>query len=454
MSNSVDEAIDRLEDLLRTEGEIDPKAAPDMQRLLDTPPIQDIVALVERQNNVRAAVVLRLLPRDKSIEVFDALDSAHQADIIDELGNADVYAFFDELDPDDRVSLLDELPAEIADRLLRSLDKTERDVTGVVLGYPKGSVGRRMSPEVPEIYREMTVDEALAKLRATADGVETIYTLPVTRKDRRLVGVISFRELFMARGNRMVEDLMREPVFAYAYDDAEETARWFLPLDLLAMPIVDESKRLVGLLTWDDATDIVEEEDSEDSARAGGTEALQQPYMSTPLLKLVRSRIVWLLVLAVSALLTVQVLDAFEETLAAAVVLSLFIPLLTGTGGNTGNQAATTVTRALALGDVRKKDILAVMWRELRVGMLLGAVLGLLGVGLATLAYGFDIGLVIGITLFLVCSMSATVGGMMPILAKAVGADPAVFSNPFISTFCDATGLIIYFFIAKAVLGI
>lgn len=454
MSNSVDEAIDRLEDLLRTEGEIDPKAAPDMQRLLDTPPIQDIVALVERQNNVRAAVVLRLLPRDKSIEVFDALDSAHQADIIDELGNADVYAFFDELDPDDRVSLLDELPAEIADRLLRSLDKTERDVTGVVLGYPKGSVGRRMSPEVPEIYREMTVDEALAKLRATADGVETIYALPVTRKDRRLVGVVSFRELFMARGNRMVEDLMREPVFAYAYDDAEETARWFLPLDLLAMPIVDESKRLVGLLTWDDATDIVEEEDSEDSARAGGTEALQQPYMSTPLLKLVRSRIVWLLVLAVSALLTVQVLDAFEETLAAAVVLSLFIPLLTGTGGNTGNQAATTVTRALALGDVRKKDILAVMWRELRVGMLLGAVLGLLGVGLATLAYGFDIGLVIGITLFLVCSMSATVGGMMPILAKAVGADPAVFSNPFISTFCDATGLIIYFFIAKAVLGI
>lgn len=454
MSNSVDEAIDRLEDLLRTEGEIDPKAAPDMQRLLDTPPIQDIVALVERQNSVRAAVVLRLLPRDKSIEVFDALDSAHQADIIDELGNADVYAFFDELDPDDRVSLLDELPAEIADRLLRSLDKTERDVTGVVLGYPKGSVGRRMSPEVPEIYREMTVDEALAKLRATADAVETIYTLPVTRKDRRLVGVVSFRELFMARGNRMVEDLMREPVFAYAYDDAEETARWFLPLDLLAMPIVDESKRLVGLLTWDDATDIVEEEDSEDSARAGGTEALQQPYMSTPLLKLVRSRIVWLLVLAVSALLTVQVLDAFEETLAAAVVLSLFIPLLTGTGGNTGNQAATTVTRALALGDVRKKDILAVMWRELRVGMLLGAVLGLLGVGLATLAYGFDIGLVIGITLFLVCSMSATVGGMMPILAKAVGADPAVFSNPFISTFCDATGLIIYFFIAKAVLGI
>lgn len=454
MSNVAEENVGILEEMLKVEGNIDPKNAPRMQELLHDTPIQDVIALVERQNSIRGAVVLRLLKRQRSIEVFEALDAAHQADIIDELGNADVYDYFDELDPDDRVSLLDELPAEIADRLLRSLDKTERDVTGVVLGYPKGSIGRRMSPEVPEIYREMTVDEAIARLREDADRVETIYTIPVIRKDRRLVGVVGFRELFMARGNRLVEDLMNEPVFARAHDDAEETARWFLPLDLLAIPIVDESQRLVGILTWDDATDIVEEEDSEDSARAGGTEALQQPYMSTPLLKLVRSRIVWLLVLAVSALLTVQVLDAFEGTLASAVVLSLFIPLLTGTGGNTGNQAATTVTRALALGDVRKEDLAQVLWRELRVGLLLGSVLGTLGFTLASLVYGLNIGIVIGSTLLLVCAMSATVGGLMPIIAKAIGADPAVFSNPFISTFCDATGLIIYFLIAKAVLGI
>lgn len=162
----------------------------------------------------------------------------------------------------------------------------------------------------------------------------------------------------------------------------------------------------------------------------------------------------WLLVLAVSALLTVQVLDAFEGTLEKAVVLSLFIPLLTGTGGNTGNQAATTVTRALALGDVRKRDIAQVMWRELRVGLMLGITLGTLGLVLATLVYGSDIGFVIGLTLLSVCAMSATVGGAMPIVAKTVGADPAVFSNPFISTFCDATGLIIYFLIAKTILGI
>jgi len=454
MAETTEQASDIVEAWLKQEDAIDPQKAPRLQELLDKVPLQDLIAVVERQNAIRAALALRLLPRQKSIAVFDALDAKHQADIIDELGNSDVYEFFDELDPEDRVALLDELPAEIADRLLRSLTQSKRDVTGVVLGYDKGSVGRRMSPEVPVIHPEMSVRDALYKLRETAHELETIYTVPITREDRRLVGVVSLREIFTADAALTMADIMQEPVFAQAGDDAEETARWFLPLDMLALPVVDESHRLVGLLTWDDATDIVEEEDSEDSARAGGTEALQQPYLSTPLLKLVRSRIVWLLVLAVSALLTVQVLDSFEDTLAKAVVLSLFIPLLTGTGGNTGNQAATTVTRALALGDVRTRDLLAVMWRELRVGMLLGAVLGLAGLALATLVYGLSIGLVIGSTLFLICSISATVGGLMPIVAKTIGADPAVFSNPFISTFCDATGLIIYFLIAKTVLGI
>lgn len=454
MAETIEQATEIVEEWLKQEDAIDPQKAPRLQELLARVPRQELIAIVERQNALRAALALRLLPRQKSIAVFDALDAKHQADIIDELGNADVYEFFDELDPEDRVALLDELPAEIADRLLRSLTQTQRDVTGVILGYTKGSVGRRMSPEVPNIHPEMSMEDALRTLRDNADELETIYTVPVTRKDRRLVGVVSLRELFTAERGILIEDIMNEPVYAYATADAEETVRWFLPLDMLALPIVDDSYRLVGLLTWDDATDIMEEADSEDSARSGGTEALQQPYLSTPLLKLVRSRILWLLVLAVSALLTVRVLDSFEDTLAKAVVLSLFIPLLTGTGGNTGNQAATTVTRALALGDVRTRDLLAVMWRELRVGMLLGAVLGLAGLILATVIYGLDIGLVIGSTLFLICSMSATVGGLMPIVAKTVGADPAVFSNPFISTFCDATGLIVYFFIAKSVLGI
>ncbi|MCS5478240.1 magnesium transporter [Corynebacterium sp. YIM 101645] len=448
------DVLERLERILRSDEDVPPERAAELAVMLDEPPIQDVVRLVERSTATRAAVVLRLLSRRRSIEVFDTLDAAHQADLIDALGDRAVYEFFAELDPDDRVSLLDELPAEIAERFLRNLDDSERDITGVVLGYPRGSIGRRMSPEVPHLYADLTIDETLQELRRVADDVETIYTLPIIARDHRLVGVTSLRDLFTADGSVEVSELMDKPVFAAAHDDAEETARWFVPLDMLAMPIVDESGRLLGMLTFDDAADIIEEADSEDTARSGAHEPLQQPYLSTPLLKIVRSRIVWLLVLAVSALLTVQVLDTFEDTLAAAVVLSLFIPLLTGTGGNTGNQAATTVTRALALGDVRPRDVGAVAWREVRVGMLLGALLGSLGFLLATLVYGLDIGIVIGSTLFGVCTMSATVGGIMPIIAKKVGADPAVFSNPFISTLSDATGLIIYFLIAKAVLGL
>lgn len=220
------------------------------------------------------------------------------------------------------------------------------------------------------------------------------------------------------------------------------------------MPIVDDEHRLVGILTVDDALRILEEAESEDAARQGGVEPLNRPYLSTPVRTLVRSRVVWLLVLAIGATLTVKVLSVFEDSLQEMVVLSLFVPLIIGTGGNTGNQAATTVTRALALGDITTSDVFRVLGREVRVGATLGLVLGTLGAVIAGALFGVDVGLVIGATLFGVCTMSATVGGLMPIVAKSIGVDPAVFSNPFISTFVDATGLILYFLIAKAILGI
>lgn len=453
ITDSMEAQMDQLEKMLRAR-KLEPGEARELSQLAAVPPIQELVRLVERSDPTRAAKLLRLLSRDRSIDVFDALDPGQQADLLEALLDEETVDFFGALDPDDRVSLLDELPAELAEGLLRNLDKDERDVTGIVLGYPKGSVGRRMSPEVPTIYGTYTTQQTLDILREHADEVETIYSVPVVAKDRTLKGICSLRDLFTADPATLVEEVMVPAVTANAHDDAEEVARWFLPLDYLALPIVDDSSRLVGILTFDDAHDIVEEEDSEDTARAGGSEPIQQPYLTIPTLKLVRSRVVWLLVLAVSALLTVKVLDTFEATLASAVVLSLFIPLLTGTGGNTGNQAATTVTRALALGDVDSRDIMRVLWRELRVGLTLGLLLGTLGFCAAWAVYGWHIGVVIGLTLLAVCTMSATVGGAMPIIAKAVGADPAVFSNPFISTFCDATGLIIYFLIARTVLGL
>lgn len=450
---SPDNYLAHLEEILDS-ADISVEQAELLSALLAEVKITDVIRLVERSNATRAALILRLLSRKRAIFVFDALDAGHQADLIDALGAQDVHDYFASLDPDDRVALLDEVPAEIAELLLKNLAGSERDVTGVILGYPKRSIGRRMSPKVPHLFGTMTVDSALRSLREIATEVETIYMLPIITIDRVVIGVTSLRDLFVAAGDELVENIMSKPITAKASADAEETARWFLALDLIAMPVVDESGRLVGILTVDDAHDIVESADSEDSARQGASEPLQQPYLSTPLLKVVRSRVVWLLVLALSALLTVTVLDSFEATIASAVVLSLFIPLLTGTGGNTGNQAATTVTRSLALGDLRVRDAARVAWREMRVGFILGLTLGTIGFFLAWAVYSLELGIVIATTLVLVCTISATVGGVMPIIAKKIGADPAVFSNPFISTFCDATGLIIYFLIAKEVLGL
>lgn len=434
--------------------DITPEDTKRISAILEVQPLPEVIRLVERTSATRAAVLFRLLSKDRALTVFEALDAAHQADLIGALHGDEVVGFFEEMDPDDRVTLLDELPAKVADELLRGLTKAEREMTGTVLGYPKGSIGRRMSPEIAILRQDMTVGQAMEILHRKADTIETIYSLPIVNSTRKLVGMCSFRDLFRAEPDVRLASIMEEAFSANANDDAEETARWLLALNYLGMPITDDENRLVGLLTFDDAHEIVEDADTEDAARGGGHEPLNQPYLSTPLPKIVRSRIVWLLVLALSAILTVRVLDSFEGTLSKAVVLALFIPLLTGTGGNTGNQAATTVTRAIALGDVDRRDAMRVAWREARVGFFLGTLLGTIGFTLATLVYEFHIGLVIGLTLLAVCTMAATVGGIMPIIAKAVGADPAVFSNPFISTFCDATGLLIYFAIAKAILGI
>ena len=425
-----------------------------IQHGLSEMPLDDVIDLVERQPAKRGAVLVRLLPHGRAAVLFDALDPAHQAEIVEALGADDVAGLFDALGAEDRVMLLDYMPPEIAERFLNDLDEEERADTNLILGYEKGSVGRVMSPNVEVVGVDETVRGVVDKLRANVDDLETIYTVPVVDDQRLLAGVLSLRDLFKARADERAGDIMRDTPFVRDDDNAEDAARRLLSSGLLAFPVVNDERNLVGIFTYDEAQDIVEHADSEDSARQGGAESLKQPYLSTPVLNLVRSRIVWLLVLAVSAILTVQVLGIFEDTLAEVTVLSLFIPLLTGTGGNTGNQAATTVTRALALHDVSKRDIIKVMWREFRVGATLGAVLGVLGLGIAWAVFGQDIGIVIGATLFCVCAMSATVGGMMPIIAKTVGADPAVFSNPFISTFCDATGLVIYFVIAKTVLGL
>ncbi|AZN29032.1 magnesium transporter [Flaviflexus salsibiostraticola] len=430
---------ERLEDIAMLLGELD---------------ADEVTGLLERLPANQQAVVFRLLPKDRAIAVFERFDPGHQGDLVKGLRAAEVTEIFAGLEPDDRAWLLEELPAGLTAKMLHGLTPSERQMTADVLGYPKGSIGRRMSPEYVATRTGSTVAETMARVRAGLDEAETIYTLPVLDETRHVMGVVSLRDLLRAEPDTVISQIMSDPVVATAYDTDEEAARRTADLGLLAMPIVDLENRLVGILTIDDAARILEFEETEDSSRQGGVEPLRRPYFATPIRRLVSSRIIWLLVLALGAALTVQVLSVFEDTLAQVTTLALFVPLLIGTGGNTGNQAATTVTRALALGDVGTRDVRRVFTRELAVGFSLGIILGFIGFLIVGLLFGFNIGLVIGLTIASVCSLAATIGGIMPIVARLIRVDPAVFSNPFITTFVDATGLILYFLIAKAVLGI
>ncbi|WP_372697263.1 magnesium transporter [Arthrobacter sp. JSM 101049] len=407
---------------------------------------------MERLNSRDRAVTYRLLGKDRALAVFERLDATLQSELVQGLQDADVAEVFAGMTPDDRVALLDEVPAAVARRLLLGLSVRQRTLTNAVLGYGQGSIGRSMSPEFIAMHPWNTVEQALARVRAGLDDAETVYTLPVVDSGRKLVGVVSLRDLLRGGPGDLVGSVMAVPESVPATLDEESAARRCADLKILALPVVDAEDRLLGILTVDDALQILEDAESEDAARTGGSEPLRRPYLSTPVWDIVKSRVVWLLVLAIGATLTVQVLAVFEATLEQQVVLSLFIPLLIGTGGNTGNQAATTVTRALALGDVRTRDIFRVLAREVRVGATLGLLLGAVGLLLAGLLYSPALGWVIGLTLLGVCTLAATVGGMMPLLGKALRADPAVFSNPFISTFVDAAGLVLYFLVATVVL--
>ncbi|WP_010203228.1 magnesium transporter [Salinibacterium sp. PAMC 21357] len=417
-------------------------------------PRAEVVAVLEALPADDAAVVFRLLSKDESIEVFDALDPGAQAELIAELGDAQIAGVFAALDPEEQAWLLDELPAKVAKRLMASLDKAEYSAAMLLLGYPNDSVGRRMSPVPLTTAPTASVADVLSSLRNSSADFELLSAIAVIGPNRTLLGVVDPLVLLRHDESETIGTVMAPPVSARTEDDAEQVARRSLDGGILVLPVVDREDRLVGVFPISDAARIDREAVAEDQARAGAAEPLRRAYLVTPIRKVVNSRIVWLLVLAVSAVLTVSVLELFETTLNQRVALALFVPLLIGIGGNTGSQAATTVTRALALGDVTPRDVGRVAFKEVRTGLLLGFFLALLGFAIASWAYGTDIGLVIGLTLLVNCPIAATVGGVIPLVARAIHVDPAVFSTPFIATFCDATGLLVYFSIAIGVLGL
>lgn len=446
---SVEQEEPQLEQLLRQD---DRGAA---RRFLADAAPQPLLRALRRLDHADLVAAFGLLDDQRMPLAFEGLDTGAQADLISELAEDQVTSLFAALEPDDRAALLEELPKAVWERLLGGLDGDERRMTLALAGYPQRSAGRAMSPEVVGVRASHSASAALDQVRTEGAEAETVYMLPVVDDDDVVVGVVSLRRLlFTAPGTPVSTVMNRHPVTVSVDTDAEEAARVVRAASLIAAPVIDADGRLVGVLTVDDAMRILEDAEDEDAARVAGSQPLRGSYRSTRVFDLVRSRLGWLLILIVAATLTVNVLDYFEDTLAQVVTLALFVPLLIGTGGNAGAQSATTVVRAMAVGDVQGRDLPRVVLREVSTGLVLGATLAVVGAVPAALFADPRIAVVVCLSLVVICVLATAVGSMTPMLARAAGVDPAVVSAPLISTLVDASGLIVYFMVARAVLGL
>jgi magnesium transporter len=436
---------------------------PDLTRSEDLPALRawleetgtlDIAEELSRLRPEEMAIPFRLLDKDRALAVFEALDPIHQQQMLEGLRAEHVRVLIEDMDPDDRARLLHEMPAKVANRVQAGLSPQERDLTATLLGYAPETAGRVMTPEYVSLRASMTAADALAKVRRTGGEIASLRVLPVTDDQRRLVGVVDLPTVVTAEPGARVGELVRPDTYSVPVDtDQEVAARLIQEADLVALPVLDSEDRLVGIIAVDDAMEILEAEETEDFTRTGGAEPLERPYMTASVLFLARKRALWLLVLILAAALTVNVLTFFEDTLESIIVLALFIPLLIDTGGNSGSQAATMVIRAMAVGEVRFSDLPRIIWRETRVGVLLGAMLAVVGFPIVGVVFDFQLATVVSLTLVTICTWASFAGGMLPVLAKRLGIDPAVVSAPLITTLVDATGLIIYFLIARAVLA-
>lgn len=415
----------------------------------------EIADELARMDAREVVIPFRLLDKDRELEVFEELDPSQQQVILLGLRDAAFHELLEEMEPDDRARLIGEAPAKIATRALAGLSPAERRMTAALLGYPEDSVGRHMTPETVILHLDLTVGRALEVVRAKGANAETIYTLPVVSDGRRMVGTVTLRDLVVSDDARLLKDIV--DVFApraRATEPVEDAARLMQEANLVSLSVVDSEGRFLGLLTFDDALEVIEAADSEDMARQSGASPVAEHYVSAGVLRLVGARSVWLMLLIVAATLTVNVMQVFEATLEEVTALAVFVPMLIGTGGNVGAQSATAIVRALAVGEVRVRDLLSVIWKEARVGLLLGVMLAGLALVIGSLLVGPEVALVVACSVIAVCTWAAVIGSAMPLLARKVGVDPAVVSSPMVATLVDATGLLIYFSIARMILGI
>jgi len=404
----------------------------------------------------------KALPHDEADDFFLSLDVAEQGNLLLALPAGERRLWLRLLAPDDAADMIQAIPHHERPSLLELLDDVTRREVRALLAYEEDAAGGLMSPRFARIRPDMTVDEAISYLRKQAAQVETIYYAYVLDDEQHLRGVVSFRELFQKPGDTLVRDLMHTELVTVREEmDQESVARVYLEQDLVALPVVDAAGRMKGIITYDDIADVVREEDTEDVQKLGGTAALDEPYLSIPLPALIKKRAGWLAALFLGEMLTATAMSHYENEIASAVVLALFVPLIISSGGNSGSQATTLVIRAMALGEVRLRDWWRVLRREVGAGFALGAVLGTIGLAriLAWHAIGGSYGVHYGVVAATVASSlvgvvlwGSVIGSMLPFVLRRLGFDPASASAPFVATVVDVTGLIIYFTVGSIIL--
>ncbi len=416
----------------------------------------DIAEMLEEFDEKQVLLIFRLLCKDEAAETFTEMNSDIQEMLINALTDSEIKEVMDEMYLDDTVDVLEEMPANVVDRLLMATDEETRQQINTLLNYPEDSAGSIMNVEYIAFQKDMTVEEAILKIRQVGLNRETIYTCYVTEK-RKLIGVVSLKELLVSGDNRLIEEIMETNLlYVHTHDDQEEAAAMINKYGLIAIPVVDKEMRMVGIVTVDDAIDVMEEEITEDiSMMAGIVAPSEDDYFVTTTWEHAKSRFPWLLFLMLSATLSGLVLGHFEATLIAMPILNTFVPMLTGTGGNCGSQSSTLIIRGLATDEIEFRDILKVISKELRVAALVGAMLAIVnGIRVVIMYHDPMLAFTLGITLLCTVVLAKTIGCTLPLFAKKCGLDPALMAAPLITTLVDTGTILIYFTIATKIFGI
>lgn len=438
---------------------LDDKKFSTLRDILITMKPFDIAAVFENLQDEKMPILFRILPKELAAETFVEMDDETQEFLIHGFSDSELKEVVDELFVDDAVDLIEEMPANVVKRILRQADKDMRKQINELLKYPEDSAGSIMTTEFIVLRPDMTAEMAIKRIRRTGVDKETIYTCYVTDANNKLIGITTVKDLLLAEDDELVKSIMEESVISVTtLADQEQVAQMFSNYNFLALPVVDNENRLVGIVTIDDAIDVIQEEATEDIEKMAAVLPSDKPYMKTSVFGLYKKRAPWLLILMLSATFTSAIISSFEAVLANVLILSSFIPMITGSGGNAGSQASVSVIRALSLGEIHFRSIFLVLWKEFRVSILCGITLAaanfikLLLFDLNGQENAFMIALVISLTLVGTIIMAKLVGSSLPLLASKVGFDPAVMANPLISTVCDSLSLLIYFGVAKLIL--